>query len=143
MIRQITKYDKTSIVQMIQQFGKECPIEYYNNLEELHIVKLLDNILAGMGIGYIEENKGLILGIIVPTTWNPKVLMLHELAWYVKPEFRNTPIGYRLLKKYIEYGNELKDSGRIKMFLMGRFDSSPNIKYEKFGFKKLEESWVQ
>ena len=143
MIRQITKYDKTSIVQMIQQFGKECPIEHYNNLEESHIVKLLNNILAGMGIGYIEENKGLILGIIVPTTWNPNVLMLHELAWYVKPEFRNTPIGYRLLKKYIEYGNELKDSGRIKMFLMGRFDSSPNIKYEKFGFKKLEESWVQ
>ena len=143
MIRQITKYDKTSIVQMIQQFGNECPIEYYNNLDKTHIGKLIDNILAGMGIGYIEEDKGLILGIIVPTTWNPNVLMLHELAWYVKPEFRNTPIGYRLLKKYIEYGNELKDSGRIKMFLMGRFDSSPNIKYEKFGFKKLEESWVQ
>lgn len=143
MIRQITKYDKTSVVQMIQQFGKECPIEFYNNLDEAHISKLLDNILAGMGIGYTEENKGLILGIITPTTWNPNVLMLHELAWYVKPEFRNTPIGYRLLKKYIEYGNELKQIGRIKMFLMGRFNSSPNIKYEKFGFTKLEESWIQ
>jgi hypothetical protein len=29
------------------------------------------------------------------------------------------------------------------MFLMGRFNTSPNIKYEKFGFTKLEESWIQ
>jgi hypothetical protein len=37
----------------------------------------------------------------------------------------------------------MKESGRIKYFVMGKMESSPDIKYEKFGFKKIDESWIQ
>lgn len=143
MIRQANKYDKTEWIETIKQFGKECPIPFYNDLQDEHLGKLFDLLIVGRGVILIEQGKGLIAGILQPTVWNPDVYMLHELAWYVKPEFRNGYTGYRLLKAYIEHGKKLKEDGTIKMFIIGKFESSPNVKYGKFGFTKLEESWTQ
>ena len=38
---------------------------------------------------------------------------------------------------------KLKDEKRIKYFVIGKLPTSPNIKYEKYGFKKTDESWIQ
>ena len=117
MIRKATKYDKTQIIEMMKLFRAESHIEQYRDLDNVdYWNRLLDNIFAGQGIIYIEENVGLIMGLIIPTIWCDKTLALHELAWYVKPEFRNTTTGYRLLKAYVDYGKQLKENGRIKMF---------------------------
>lgn len=144
MIRQATKYDKTQIIEMMQLFRKESKIEQYKDLDNIEYWnKLLDSILVGQGIVYIEDNVGLILGIVLPTIWCDKTLVMHELAWYVKPEFRNTSVGYRLLKAYVEYGKHLKEIGRIKMFTITKMVTSPDIKYDRFGFSKLDENWIQ
>lgn len=144
MIRIATKYDKTQIIEMMQLFRAESHIEQYKDLDNVEYWnQLLDNILAGQGIIYIEENVGLIMGLIVPTIWCNKTLALHELAWYVKPEYRNTTTGYRLLKAYVEYGKQLKAQNRIKMFTITKMVTSPDIKYGRFGFTKLDENWVQ
>lgn len=144
MIRQATKYDKTQIIEMMKLFRAESHIEQYRDLDNVdYWNKLLDNILAGQGIIYIEDGVGLIMGLIVPTIWCDKTLSLHELAWYVKPEFRNTTTGYRLLKAYVDYGKQLKQEGRIKMFTITKMVTSPDIKYGRFGFSKLDENWIQ
>lgn len=144
MIRKATKYDKTQIIEMMQLFRAESHIEQYKDLDNVEYWnQLLDNILAGQGIIYIEDNVGLIIGLIVPTIWCNKTLALHELAWYVKPEYRNTTTGYRLLKAYVGYGKQLKAQDRIKMFTITKMVTSPDIKYGKFGFTKLDENWVQ
>ena len=144
MIRQATKYDKTQIIEMMKLFRAESHIEQYRDLDNVdYWNRLLDNILAGQGIIYIEDGVGLIMGLIVPTIWCDKTLALHELAWYVKPEFRNTTTGYRLLKAYVDYGKQLKESGRIKMFTITKMVTSPDIKYGRFGFSKLDENWIQ
>ena len=144
MIRQATKYDKTQIIQMMQLFKAESHIEQYKNLDNVEYWnRLLDSILSGQGIIYIEEDVGLIMGVVMPTIWCDKTLVLNELAWYVKPKHRNTTIGYRLLKAYVEYGKELKRSGRIKMFTIAKMVTSPDIKYGRFGFSKLDEIWIQ
>ena len=91
----------------------------------------------------LEDNVGLIMALITPTVWCNKTLIMQELAWYVIPSKRNTSIGYRLLKKYVDYGNKLKEEGRIVMFSMTKMITSPDIKYGKFGFSKLEENWIQ
>lgn len=144
MIRQANKFDKQDIIDLMIEFKNE------SNIPELRDVnnpeywdRLLNTILAGAGIIYIEQGKGLIMGLITHSAWCDKTLQLYELAWYVKPEFRNTSLGYRLLKKYVDFGNELKQSGRIKLFTMAKMVTSPNIKYDKFGFTKLDETWVQ
>ena len=144
MIRQATKYDKTEIIEMMQLFRAEADIEQYRHLDNIvYWNKLLDSILAGQGIIFLEEGKGLIMALITHTAWCDRTFQMYELAWYVKPEYRNTTVGYRLLKEYIDYGKQLKEQGRIKLFSIAKMVSSPNIKYDKFGFNKLYETWIQ
>lgn len=144
MIRQATKYDKKEIIEMMQLFRAEADIEQYKHLDNVvYWNKLLDSILAGQGVIFLEEGKGLIMALITHTAWCDRTFQMYELAWYVKPEYRNTTIGYRLLKEYIDYGKQLKEQGRIKLFSIAKMVSSPNIKYDKFGFNKLDETWIQ
>ena len=144
MIRQATRHDKKQIIEMMKLFRAESNIQQYQNLDnEPYWNRLLDTILAGAGIIFIEDDVGLIMALISPSIWCDKTLYMQELAWYVKPAQRNTSTGYRLLKKYIEHGKELKEQGRISMFAIAKMVTSPDIKYEKFGFAKLDENWIQ
>lgn len=144
MIRQATKYDKTEIIEMMQLFRAEADIEHYRHLDNIvYWNKLLDNIIAGQGVVFLEQGKGLLMAIITHTAWCDRTFQMYELAWYVKPEYRNTTVGYRLLKQYVDYGKQLKEQGRIKLFTIAKMVSSPNIKYDKFGFNKLDETWIQ
>ena len=104
---------------------------------------MLSNIFAGKGFIYIEQGKGLIIGLIVPSLWCDKTYALHELAWYVRPEYRQGSAGYRLFEAYIKHGKELKESGRIKYFTMTKLDVSPKLDYSKYGFRKKDENWIQ
>ena len=144
MIRKATKYDKPQIIEMMKAFRSESNIEQYKHLDNLtYWNKLLDTILAGQGVIFIDDGKGLIMALITHTAWCDRTFQMYELAWYVKPEFRNTTVGYRLLKEYIDYGKQLKEQGRIKLFTIAKMVTSPDIKYDKFGFKKLDETWIQ
>lgn len=144
MIRQATRQDKEQIIELMKLFRAESNIKQYQELNNEHYWnRLLDTILAGAGIIFIEDNVGLIMALITPTIWCDKTLYMQELAWYVKPDKRNTSIGYRLLKKYVEHGEKLKAEGRIAMFAIAKMVTSPDIKYGKFGFTKLDENWIQ
>jgi hypothetical protein len=143
-MRIANKFDKQLIIDLMVEFKNESDIKELSDINNPEYWnRLLDTILVGAGIIFIEPGKGLIMGIIAPSLWCDKTLQLCEMAWYVKPEFRNGSLGYRLLKKYVEYGNELKESGRIKFFTMTKMPTSPDIKYNKFGFTKLDENWIQ
>lgn len=144
MIRQANKYDKTQIIEMMKLFRAEANIEQYRDLDNVEYWnRLLDSILAGQGVVFLEDGKGLLMALITHTAWCDKTYQMMELAWYVKPEHRNSSIGYRLLKAYIEYGKQLKEQNRIRLFTMAKMVTSPNLKYEKFGFRKLDEVWIQ
>ena len=144
MIRQATRQDKEQIIKLMKLFRAESNIKQYQGLDnEPYWNKMLDTILAGAGVIFIEDGIGLIMAIITPTIWCDKTLYMQELAWYVIPEKRNTSVGYRLLKKYVEYGNKLKEEGRIAMFAIAKMVTSPDKKYGKFGFTKLDENWIQ
>ena len=143
-MRQATRHDKTAIIELMQEFRKEAAITEYANLDnEPYWQRLLDNILAGAGVIFFEEGKGLLMALITHTVWCDKTLYMQELAWYVKPEYRRTTLGYKLLKQYVDYGKELKESGRIKFFCIAKLPSSPDIKYDRFGFRKLDDNWMQ
>ena len=144
MIRKATKYDKIQIIEMMKAFRNESNIEQFQEIDnEPYWNRLLDNILAGAGVIFIEDGKGLIMALISHTAWCDKTFQMYELAWYVKPEYRNTTVGYRLLKEYVDYGKQLKEEGRIKLFSIAKMVTSPDVKYNKFGFAKLDENWIQ
>lgn len=141
MIREANKFDKEIIIEMLKCFRDEVKLfEHANN--EKYINVLLDNILVGGGVIYLDEQKGMIVGIITPSIWDNNDLILNELAWYVKPQYRHTTVGYRLLKKYLDKAKDFKESNRIKYYTMGKLPSSPSLKYEKYGFKKMDENWI-
>lgn len=144
MIRLANKHDTTEIIEMMQAFRKESQIVQFKDLDnQEYWHELLAGIFAGRGFIYIEEGKGLIIGLIVPSLWCNKTYALHELAWYVKPEQRNTTIGARLFHSFINEAKKLKEQDRIKYFVMSKLSSSPDIKYDKYGFTKLDENWIQ
>lgn len=144
MIRHATKYDKTEIIEMLQEFRDEAEFHEVQGQDTVESTeKLLDTIFAGAGVVFYEEGKGLLIGIILPSIWCDKIMVMHELAWYVRKEQRNTSLGYRLFVSYINYGKLLKEQGRIKYFTMTKLDSSPALKYEKYGFRKKDENWIQ
>ena len=144
MIRKATKYDKTQLAEMLKMFRDESPIQQYKELNNYdYIYSLIDSIVAGRGVIFLEDNIGFIMAIITPTIWCDKTYAMYELAWYVKPEYRHKTIGYKLLKTYIDYANQLKQEGKIKLFTVTKMTTSPDLDYSRFGFKKIEENWMQ
>jgi len=144
VIRQATKYDKLQLQEMMRMFRDESPIEQYKDIDNPeYFDSLVDSIIAGRGVIFIEDNVGFIMGIISPVVWCDKTYAMYELAWYVKPQYRMGMIGVRLLKAYIDYSIKLKEEGRIKLFTITKMVSSPDFDYSKLGFKKIEENWMQ
>ena len=144
MIRQATKYDISEIIGMMKKFRAESPILDLMDVEdEDYWRQMLNDIFAGKGKIFYEEGKGLLMCMIMPSIWSPQVLVLHELAWYVLPEHRHTTVGYRLVKAYLNYAEQLVKSERIRYYTLNKMVSSPNLKYEKLGFRKIDEIWIQ
>lgn len=129
---------------MMKSFRAEADFpELLGEDNEAYWNSLLDNIFAGQGVIFYAENKGLLMAAILPTIWDCNIKAMHELAWYVRPEERNTTIGYRLFVAYIEYAKKIKQEGRIKYFTMTKLDTSPDLNYARFGFRKKDENWIQ
>lgn len=144
MIRQATRYDKTRVIELMKMFRAESPIhEFISEDNEEYWSRLLDNIFAGAGAVFLADDKGLLMCMVMPTIWNDKILALHELAWYVKPEYRGGTTGFKLLKAYLDYAEAMKESGRVRYYTMTKMVTSPDIDYGKFGFRKVDENWVQ
>jgi N-acetylglutamate synthase-like GNAT family acetyltransferase len=144
VIRQATKYDKIQLQEMMRMFRDESPIQQYKDIDNPeYFNSLVDSIIAGRGVIFIEDNVGFIIGLISPVIWCDKTLAMYELAWYVKPEYRMGIVGVRLLKAYIDYAKQLKEQGRIKLFTITKMVSSPDFDYSKLGFKKIEANWMQ
>jgi N-acetylglutamate synthase-like GNAT family acetyltransferase len=144
VIRQATKYDKLQLQEMMRMFRDESPIQQYKDIDNPeYFDSLVDSIIAGRGVIFIEDNVGFIIGLISPIIWCDKTYAMYELAWYVKPKHRMRMVGVRLLKAYINYAKQLKEQGRIKLFTITKMVSSPDFDYSKLGFKKIEENWMQ
>ena len=83
------------------------------------------------------------MGVISPCTYDNSILILSELAWYVKPKYRNTSLGFRLFKEYLNESDSLKENNRIKASIFCKLHNGVDVKYQKYGFEKLQESWVK
>lgn len=148
-IRSINKFDMDQVVDMLKEFQREGPanlVEFTGECDITDVSKIaFTEILHGRGILLVAEHDskivGLIMGIIDGLMWDRKTLILREMAYYVDVEYRSTTVGYRLLKEYLNKAKKLVHDGRIKAYTMCRLSTS-NIKYEKFGMKKVEEVFV-
>lgn len=144
MIREANKFDRDSIIQMMKRFRDQADfLEVLADDNVDYWYRLLDQIFAGAGKVFYAEGKGLLICMITPSIWDDRIHVLHELAWYVLPEFRHSTCAFRLIHAYMQYGKELKKQGRINYFTMSKLDVSPDLDYGHLGFRKKDENWIQ
>lgn len=150
MIREATKQDIPVLIEMMIGYSKESPIDLLSlekNQDSLHVSKLLLSIISGRGFILIDEYgclpRGMIMGIVIPNVWCPKVLELRELAWWVKPEFRNGSIGGRLWTEFNKRGEKMLQEKRVQTVFTTIMATSPLIDYTKRGFKPLEATFFR
>lgn len=148
MIRQANKFDMDSIVRMLKAYRAKAPTQFLrdcNNQE--HIEKLLTNILAGAGFILLaikeEETVGMVIAAQHPNIWNPDIAQISEIAFWVDEEHRGGKVAHRLLHAYIQQCEDLKQENRIHFFSLSKMHNSPDLSYDKFGFEKLEETWIK
>jgi N-acetylglutamate synthase-like GNAT family acetyltransferase len=148
MIRKANKFDIPFIVEMLKNYRNAAPLKVLNEANDKeYIEQLLFNLIVGSGFILLAEKNNVIIGTIIaaiiPNVWNPKIKQCSEIAYWVEPEFRGGTAAYRLLKSYIAECNKMMESDKIQMYTMSKMINSPDLKYEKFGLSKLEETWVK
>ena len=148
MIREANKFDIEGIIGMLKNYRQAAPLDVlkYANDEE-YIERMITEIIAGMGFVMVAEKDQQLIGMLIcakiPNIWNPKTHQCSEVAYWVEPDHRGGTAGYRLMNAYIEKCEEWKSQGVIHFYTMSKMNNSPDLKYQKFGFEKLEETWFK
>jgi len=146
-IRHANKFDFPAIAAMLRRFKLNCPTDISINFDnETHVATVYAHIMAGRGLALVAERDGkltgMLIGMIDSLIWDPDTRVLREIAYWVDEEYRGSTAGYRLLAQYVKEGDEMVENGRINAYSMVKMTNSPDLKFEKFGFKKTEEVWV-
>lgn len=147
MIRRATKYDITILLEMVRSYAKEFPSELAQSdewFDDNYIKQVLMTMIAGRGFVLIDDDeRGFLAAIVMPNLWYPKLMELSELAWWVKPEHRQSTVGGKLWLAFDKEATAMKESGRIQYIKTALTVNSPAIDYEKRGYKKLETSYIK
>lgn len=146
MIRQATKFDTDRIIEMLRNYRSATPWDRLAECDnELHVKRLLAHVFAGMGVIFLAEREDQTVGMLIAVKnaniWDPDLIVMNELCYWVDPEWRGGTSGYRLLSAYKEHCDRLKEQGLIEAYTISKMVNSPDLDYSRFGFQKLEETW--
>jgi N-acetylglutamate synthase-like GNAT family acetyltransferase len=145
-IRTATAWDIDIICDLLKNYRGATPWDRLKDCDNKdYIQKLLTQILVGMGQIWLSEEDNIITGMLIAirnhSIWDPNIWVMHELAYWVEPEYRGGTAGYKLLKSYVDYCQEQKDLGVIDSFTLSKMTNSPDLNYGRYGLSKLEETW--
>lgn len=146
-VRDATPVDFPAILDMLRRGRETVPIKFLSEANDAdHVVRQLTGLLAGRGLVLVSELDaqltGYLFAAIEPNFWNPKAILMCEIAYWVEPEYRGGRSAHRLMTEYCKRGNAMKTKGRIDHFVIGKTTKSPELSFGKFGFTKMEEFWV-
>ena len=146
LIRDASPFDVPEILGMLRRYRRRTPLAFLAEANDAaHVTQLLAGLMAGKGVVLVAETDkvvGLMMAMIAPSAWSPKHLVLTEMAYWVNQEARGGSAGHRLISAYVERGKALKEQKRIAAFFISKMVNSPDLRYDRFGFTKLEEMWV-
>jgi hypothetical protein len=147
MIRRAGIDDFDRIMELMINFANTSPLTEHHNPQ--YNTKYVKNLLCGImknGVIIVGEKDGEIQGMLIASInndpWLPEIRILREMAWWVEPCVRESSLGYKLLKKYIEYGEKMKHAGVIDQFMLTLMEISPDFDLEKRGWYKAEQNYM-
>ena len=146
MIRIAKPADTENILVMMRHYRELSLITEHKNSDENTTKTVINNVLLGMGIIFLAENSagtvGMLMAIRNPNIWDNRIIAMNELIYWVEPEHRKERLGMDLLKTYIDYCNDLIEKKKIHYFTLSQRGNAPDMGYERFGFIKLEETFI-
>jgi GNAT superfamily N-acetyltransferase len=132
---------------MMTEFARSCGVKDLNR--DTYDREYAKNVLLRCektGASYIArvEGKpvGMILSMRVAELWQPNIIRLRELAWYVREEYRGTTVGAKLFATYKQHAERMVKEGKITGYTMTKLHNSDNFNYEKRGFKYIESTYL-
>jgi ribosomal protein S18 acetylase RimI-like enzyme len=84
--------------------------------------------------------QGFIAGALTQHPYNPELLVLWEMFWWVAPEYRGSTVGARLLHHFMEYG-KANEADWIRMTLETGSPVNPKS-LERLGFSEFERGYL-
>jgi Acetyltransferase (GNAT) domain len=146
IIRTAQRYDLDIIVDMMRDYSVYSPIPILRTqTNEIHVRTLLTHIIMGMGVIFLAEKDNVTCGMLIcirqNNIWNNNIYHISELAYWVDEKYRNSTAGYRLLKAYTDYCESRVKNKEIEYFTISKMNNSPDLRYDRYGFNKLEETW--
>ena len=147
MIRFADLKDFDRIMDMMINFANSSPYAAHHDPQynDRHVRTLLTHIMKNgvIIVGEADgELQGMLIGMINSDPWLPHVKTMREIAWWVEEPYRMTSLGYKLLKKYVDVGEQLQQTGKIDGFTLTLMEQSPDLDLEKRGWHKVERNYV-
>jgi N-acetylglutamate synthase-like GNAT family acetyltransferase len=144
-MREATRYDVPHLWEMAQQYAKESGVKaIHEKLNANHVQELFLQMINGKGFVLIDENfRGFLAAYISGNFWNPQIKELHEIAWWVTPEYRNSTIGGRLWLRFNQLAQYMLDSKRVDIVCTSLMPSSPDIDYTRYKYKPLQATFFR
>jgi hypothetical protein len=147
MIRLATRYDIPRLLEIVEAYAYENPIEKLgdaNTHDPKYVEQLLFSIIQGRGFIYIDANmRGAIVAYKSNNIWSPKVRELNELLWWVEPEHRNGTIGGRLWKAFDDRAGKMLAANEVDFVCTSISAKGPFIDYTRRGYKPLGATFVK
>jgi RimJ/RimL family protein N-acetyltransferase len=107
-----------------------------------HGYELIRNLVENHVVFVFEQNgnkKGFIAGMITPHHFNPNILTLCELLWWVPEDYRSLGVGKILLDAFVNFGKENCDWITFTMEENTPASDKPLLDY---GFKFKEKTYL-
>ena len=147
MIRKANPFDMPALIEMMRGYVAEAPMEALKDINlhnQAHVEALMMGMIAGKGFIFIDDkNRGFIAATIINNVWCPSITELHELAWWVNPDFRGGTVGGRLWKMFDLIAQEMLDTGRVQIICSSVIADSPKIDYKKRGYKLMQKTYFK
>ena len=144
-MRYATKYDIPHLLQMMKAYADESGIETLKlKQNEDHVRILFLQMIAGRGLVLVDDQlRGFLAAYITSNFWNSEVKELHEVAWWVNPDYRDTSIGGRLWLRFNKLAQDMLDQKRVDIVCTSLMPNSPNIDYTRYNFQPMQATFFR
>lgn len=109
-----------------------------------HLYRMTEKVIKD-GTGWVVEKDrkpvGALGALLVGHTYNPEVIVLVELFWYVPEEYRQSRVGLMLLNAFDKKAGECADESTLSLLLESPVRTETIEKkgwlMEELGFRKV------
>lgn len=110
-----------------------------HQVNQEHVEKILHQIISSCQTVWVAEVGIEIVGMLISrpieSFWNPDIILLQEIAFWVEPEYRGVLTAGRLLQQYVKYAKQ----HRMPAIFTTLADSDLDL--TGFGFEECEKMW--